>query len=36
MWGGGGEGGRILKEHLEDLDFSHSWIYNKHKKIIKW
>ena len=27
-------GGKILKEHLEHLDFLHSWTYNTHKKII--
>ena len=24
----------FLKEHLEHLDFSHSWTYNPHKKYI--
>ena len=24
----------FLKEHLEHLDFLHSWTYNPHKKII--
>ena len=26
-------GEAILKEHLEHLDFLHSWTYNPHKKI---
>ena len=25
--------GKILKEHLEHLDFWHSWNYNRHKKL---
>ena len=25
---------KILKEHLEHLDFLHSWTYNTHKEII--
>ena len=26
-------GEKFLKEHLEHLDFLHSWTYNSHKKI---
>ena len=26
--------GEILKEHLEHLDFLHSWTYNTHTKIM--
>ena len=35
MGGGveGGWGGEDLKEHLEQLDFLHSWTYNTHIKI---
>ena len=27
-------GGKILKEHLEQLDFLHSWTYNTYTKIM--
>ena len=30
---GGGEGGGILKEHLEHLNFLHNWTYNTRNKL---